>query len=481
MADDHFSLSDCDVIGFDLDHTLCRYKLKESCKLIYDSFAQYLVAEKGYSKDLLRVSPEEWDFCAKGLVLDLEEGNFLKLAADGTILRACHGTKLMTAEMIEEVYGENREWKHFKTISGSYGRSAKYYFYDNYFDLPGALLCAKIVDSLPMTDGQKKYDFWKDIVCAIEHNYKTTAYKDVSVVTAVLDWCAPWRDCSSSVISENCGTYFPSVKKDPSKYLKQCPDSVKNWIRSLKNAGKIVLLITSSHSDYCRLLCQHILGNDFEELFDVIITNALKPGFFSLVPQQRPFWTLDSDVEIDILPSLEKAGWYSQGNWVHLDELLKKMTGKPEPKVVYFGDSMRSDIFSARHYSNWETVLILEELEGGEGHEPDVTDYGSSLKKKGKYDGLQHPEVYSFSKKWGSYFADRISTMKSTQDTLTMTWCCSSIRDYSTITIPSITAIVDLPLDYKFTRFSSNNSDHDGYYPQPPAVLLTLNQEGAAA
>lgn len=32
--------------------------------------------------------------------------------------------------------------------------------------------------------------------------------------------------------------------------------------------------------------------SDFEELFDVIITNALKPGFFSLVPQQRPFRTL---------------------------------------------------------------------------------------------------------------------------------------------------------------------------------------------
>jgi len=31
---------------------------------------------------------------------------------------------------------------------------------------------------------------------------------------------------------------------------------------------------------------------DFEELFDVIITNALKPGFFSLVPHQRPFRTL---------------------------------------------------------------------------------------------------------------------------------------------------------------------------------------------
>ncbi|XP_075720352.1 5'-nucleotidase domain-containing protein 1 isoform X2 [Rhinoderma darwinii] len=363
---DHFSLSDCDVIGFDLDHTLCRYRLQESSKLIYDSFAQYLVAEKGYKEDLLSVTPEEWDFCSKGLVLDLEEGNFLKLAADGTILRACHGTKTMTAEMIEEVYGEKREWKHFKTINGTYARSAKYYFYDNYFDLPGALLCAKIVDSLEMIDGQKKYDFWKDVISSIEHNYKTTAFKD-------------------------------------------------------------------------------------------------------------------NDEEIDMLPALENAGWYSQGNWVHLYDLLKKMTGKLEPKVVYFGDSMRSDIFSARHYSNWETVLILEELEGGEVQEPDVTDLGSSLKKKGKYDNLPVQENYSISKKWGSYFADCIPGTKSSQDTPNVTWCCSSIRNYSTITIPSITAIVDLPLDYKFTRFSSSNTDIDGYYPQPPAILLSPSTEGAAA
>lgn len=41
-----------------------------------------------------------------------------------------------------------------------------------------------------------------------------------------------------------------------------------------------------------------------------------------------------SDVEeSEGLPSLDKPGWYSQGNWPHLHELLKNMTGKPEPKV----------------------------------------------------------------------------------------------------------------------------------------------------
>lgn len=60
--------------------------------------------------------------------------------------------------------------------------------------------------------------------------------------------------------AEDAGTYFPSVKRDPGRYLQTCSDSVKTWLRTMKNAGKVLLLITSSHSDYCRLICEHILG-----------------------------------------------------------------------------------------------------------------------------------------------------------------------------------------------------------------------------
>lgn len=45
-------------------------------------------------------------------------------------------------------------------------------------------------------------------------------------------------------------------------------------------------------SPYKLFIHSHFCRTDFEELFDIIITNALKPGFFSLVPQQRPFRTL---------------------------------------------------------------------------------------------------------------------------------------------------------------------------------------------
>ncbi|XP_032877018.1 5'-nucleotidase domain-containing protein 1 [Amblyraja radiata] len=449
-----FSLADCDVIGFDLDHTLCRYNVTATFALIYDSFAQYLVEQKGYDRELMTVTPDSWDFCFKGLLLDMEDGNLLKLSEDGTVVRASHGTRILTAEEILETYGKKRKWKHFKTINGVFARSGKYHFYDNYFDLPGALLCARVVDLLDQNRNVKKYEFWKDVIASIEYNYKASAFK------------------------EDSGIYFPSVKKDPGKYLLRCSESVKDWLRRLKNAGKVLLLITSSHSDYCRLLCEHILGEDFEEIFDIIITNALKPGFFTQIPQQRPFRTLVNDEEREPLPSLEQPGWYSQGNWSHLNELLKKITGKAEPKVVYFGDSMRSDIFPAHSYNNCETVLVLEELEVEASQQVTMDRQDSEpLEKKGKYEGPRDKMWPVVSARWGSYFVDRVTGLEGEGETQVHTWCSNNINTYSTIAIPSLQAIADLPLDHKFPRFCPGKPRFTGYYPRPPVPLVPGSSE----
>ncbi|XP_028653405.1 5'-nucleotidase domain-containing protein 1 [Erpetoichthys calabaricus] len=454
---DVFSLTECDVIGFDLDHTLCRYHLQETCRLLFESLAKYLVEHKGYDKDLLNITTEGWDFCFKGLVLDFEEGNLIKLAEDGTILRATHGTKNLSTNEIVQHYGKERKWKHFNNLNGTFTRSAKYYFYDNYFDLPGALLFARVVDLLQKNGNQTLADFSKDLISAIDHNYNISAFK------------------------ENSGTFFPSVKQDPGKYLQRCPDSVKAWLQNLKNSGKVLLLITSSHSDYCRLVCEHILGHNFEDFFDIIITNALKPGFFSQIPNQRPFRNLVNDIEdCNGLASLDKPGWYSQGNWTHLNDLLKKMTRKSTPKVVYFGDSMRSDVFPASHYGNWDVVLILEELESEVIEENEVNSKDISaepLEKKGKYEEQSIRIPSATSHQWGSYFLDDYKGINELEETQKYTWCCSCITTYSTIAIPSIEAIAELPLDFKFQRFSSHKPRTVGYYPKAPISLMKSRQK----
>ncbi|KAL0967333.1 hypothetical protein UPYG_G00250940 [Umbra pygmaea] len=183
---EYFSLSDCDVIGFDLDHTLCRYHLKETSRLIYDSFTRYLVEHKDYDKDLLTLTPATWDFCFKGLVVDLEDGNLVKLAEDGTVLRATHGTNNLSTEEIIKHYSPEREWKYFNSLNTSFTRSTKYYFYDNYFDLPGALLCARVVDMLRKRGNEVNSDFWKDIVAAIDHNYNTSAFKGRLIACSIV-------------------------------------------------------------------------------------------------------------------------------------------------------------------------------------------------------------------------------------------------------------------------------------------------------
>lgn len=92
---------------------------------------------------------------------------------------ATHGTNELSTEELIKHYGPKREWKHFNSLNTSFTRSgrmffcfscffieipffyhihplttfimvptAKYYFYDNYFDLPGALLCGRVVDML---------------------------------------------------------------------------------------------------------------------------------------------------------------------------------------------------------------------------------------------------------------------------------------------------------------------------------------------
>uniref|UniRef100_A0A8C0G540 Uncharacterized protein n=1 Tax=Chelonoidis abingdonii TaxID=106734 RepID=A0A8C0G540_CHEAB len=156
-----FGVGPCQRVGFFSPSHYFSHLL-----LIYDSFAHYLVTEKGYDKELLTVTPESWDFCCKELALDLEDGNFLKVAGAGTILRASHSTKSMTPAEILEVYGR-REWKHFKTFSRMVSHS-------------GALLCARIVDWLDKHVRQTKYNFWKDVIAAIQHNYKTSAFKGSS-------------------------------------------------------------------------------------------------------------------------------------------------------------------------------------------------------------------------------------------------------------------------------------------------------------
>ena len=96
-------LCQCDWLGFDVDHTLVRYKVPALTELIHTAFVSFLAEHRGYSRDAFSSLPDQ-SFFAKGLLFDAATGNFMHVLADGTILAAAHGTKTISVSQAERMY-----------------------------------------------------------------------------------------------------------------------------------------------------------------------------------------------------------------------------------------------------------------------------------------------------------------------------------------------------------------------------------------
>ena len=64
----------------------------------------------------------------------------------------------------------------------------------------------------------------------------------------------------SDLVSEHRGHFFQSVKADPAKYIKKCPEDVIEWLKNLRKAGKLTFLLTQSHVEYTKFLMTYSLG-----------------------------------------------------------------------------------------------------------------------------------------------------------------------------------------------------------------------------
>lgn len=86
----YLCLDDYDCIGFDLDHTLCRYNIGPLVKLEYDLLAEYLITKKGYDPSIrCRSISDDPDFVCKGLTLDCDRGNLVSLSLGCSFMLRC--------------------------------------------------------------------------------------------------------------------------------------------------------------------------------------------------------------------------------------------------------------------------------------------------------------------------------------------------------------------------------------------------------
>lgn len=226
--------------------------------------------------------------------------------------------------------------------------------------------------------------------------------------------------------------------------------------------------------------------------------------FFKSEEQLTQFYEIDGEREGDPVKQLQQNRIYSRGNHRDFTAFLQKQTNKENLKVLYFGDSMRSDLFPSVVHGGWDVVTILEEMES-EGlviehlvtheDEKESLEDGPSPKKPAKYlhDHIEierHKEEVLLSNQWGSFFTDAGTAQdgpskdydhcfnnvldgffvcnKAKERREMNTFWGDVIQKYSTITIPRIDFITELPLDHEFQLFSASAG---GFYPGSPRSL----------
>lgn len=430
-----FKFSDYDYIGFDLDNTLLYYKVTNQTHLIYNTVVKYLIKKKGYSsKHLLKpLTDNDYDFMQKGLMLDFERGNILRISPNGLIQRACHGTKLLTTAGLTEIYHEQR-WEPADEFSKDYIAtwngpvSEKLRNFLDYFDISIPLIFAKIVDTLDEENGKplNTYNIWPDILEIL-----------VCMFTKYNEKCLP--------------DYFSAIEEHPHKYLHKCSEETLNWLKEIKK-NRITFLITGSYPAFVESNANYAFGQDWRSLFDIIVCFARKPNFFI---EDRPFYSIVNDRQHEIVQpkDLKQGEMYIGGCWNGLLQFFDNLSKKNNPSCLYVGDNLLQDIYAPCAYTKCDTVAVIEE----------------QISEGMMHHGVSHSdEKILNSKLWGSYFCLKESGVNS--DSL---WG-NIIRKYSKLCIPEISFVTKNPIDYPYMCFEQDGKKYCGYYPGIPLSVSAL-------
>lgn len=311
-------LGNIQAIGFDMDHTLARYKPLPFERLAFKQAALKLVAA-GYPRVILRLAYDR-EFVIRGLIVDRRRGNILKIDRHHYAVMAYHGTRKIPPEMRKGLYARRR----IRIGSGNFVSV------DSLFSLPEISLYAQLVDHADRT--QEKPDYRKlydDVRHAMD-----LAHADESI---------------KSVIAQT-----------PMRYLRPDPLLAETLDR-MRVSGIRLFLLTNSEAEYTALIMDRLLSGKnperphWTDYFDLVVVRARKPGFFGRTGQLRPI----SPAVLGLGHRGRRRFAYT-GGCVHALEKALRVQGD---RILYFGDHTYGDILRSKRLSGWRTALIVQVLE----------------------------------------------------------------------------------------------------------------------
>ena len=306
-----------EAIGFDMDHTLAVYNTDNFNHLSFKMAIEALIRDKGYP-EAIRKTAWEPEAAIRGLVVDKRLGNLLKIDAYNHVTRARHGRRFL----------ERDERRRRYPSGGIRLGSSRYRVFDTLFDLPEGSLYAALVDLMQNSPGVLDVEFhtlFDDIRQAVD-----TLHADGSL---------------KARITVDLDSYF---LKDP---------HLVPTLRKIRQAGKKLFLLTNSEVFFTAAVMDHLVGGptgSWEDLFDLVVCFARKPGFFVARGPGEP-------VEPGSCPRMPNR----QGHcYVGGDSFfLEKKIGWGGDEILYFGDHTYGDILRSKKSVGWRTAMIVPEVE----------------------------------------------------------------------------------------------------------------------
>jgi 5'-nucleotidase len=305
------------AIGFDLDHTLAHYRGPAVEELAYGLTSRRLVERFGYPEELLRI-PYDRKFVIRGLVIDKRRGNILKMDYHNYVSRAYHGLQRLRTEARKAAYRTGR-------VRMS---SDAYVTVDTLFHLPEVYLYVVLVGLRDKgKNGRKKRPY-------------TRIYDDV-------------REAIDSVHGD--GSLKREILGNLEEYIRLDP-RLGPTLEEFRRGGKKLFLLTNSEFYYTQALMRYLLHDpkaperEWTSLFDLILTDAGKPAFFTNLELE---WG-EPRAEDAAAPGLV----FHAGSARRLEHKL----GFSGDEILYFGDHTYGDILRSKKTLGWRTAMVVEEL-----------------------------------------------------------------------------------------------------------------------
>jgi HAD superfamily 5'-nucleotidase-like hydrolase len=321
----HLDLSKVPIIGFDMDYTLAIYFKREIEELAFHLTIEQMVTAKGYPA-FIRDFSYDPGFAIRGLLLDKEQGNLLKINRFKVVGRAMHGTRALDSAEILQIYERKIDTanKHLVSV-------------DTLFSLPEANLFALLVDHL---DAQAAPGETPDYI---------KLFDDI-------------KECIDMI--HNDGSLKGLIAQDVPKYIYKDP-YLALTLDKMRQSGKKLFLLTNSYWEYTNLVMTYLLHGELDSYphwmgyFDVVIVGARKPSWFMT---DSPFWVVDPTTEA-LSPfdgeAFDRNTVYQHGN----SKVFEQLIGYKGDQILYIGDHIFGDILRSAKNGSWRTALVIQELE----------------------------------------------------------------------------------------------------------------------